>query len=113
FSCRTEGRVDLERAPQRLHRLRQVLLILQAHREQVMPFGESIVERYCAAKRLDGERRLAVAVKGERELVQDVWRAIVEREVSAVRLGRGLIPAHGRVDVAQQLERASSRRVEG
>src|SRR5438046_824726 len=62
FTCRAERRVDLQRARQRLRRFRLVFLVPEAHREQIVRFGEAIVERHGAVQWIDGEARLTIAV---------------------------------------------------
>src|SRR2546421_4041085 len=89
-----------------------MLLIFEAHPEQVVRFCKTIVERHRAAERFEGQLRLPVAVEGERQLVEDVRRAVVERQVAAVDLRRARVASPRDVDIAQQLQGPWCSRIE-
>ena len=112
LSCHSERWIQLQRTPKRRHRFWGVLLSLQTQGEQVVRFGESIVERDRLPDRINRQRELPTAIVGKAELVEDLRCAIVNRKVAAIDLDGAFVSAHRGVDVAQQFECARRSRVE-
>ena len=107
-----EGRRDRRRLLEGRGGIDRLLLVPEAHPDQVVRVGQVLVETDRLARRRERLIDLARLVPREGELERHARRQAVDGQTTFVGFCRSQIPAALIEDVAERLERAGGRRVE-